>query len=54
MKKLRSLEELKTHRDHYLSIVYGLKPEAVTILWKQINKLNTQIRALQAQGRTEP
>ncbi len=54
MKKPRTLQELKQHRDHYLSIVYGLKPEAVTMLWQHINKLNQEIRALEAQGRTQP
>ncbi len=53
MKKRLTLQELKTHRDHYLSIVHGLKPDAAQMLWQQINKLNTQIRALEAQGRTK-
>ncbi len=51
MKKRLTLQELKQHRDHYLSIVHGLKPDAVETLWQQINQLKQQIRKLEAQER---
>ncbi len=48
MKKQRTLKELKQHLSHYLSIVRGLKPNAVPTIQQQINKLKQQIRELEA------